>query len=117
MDRLEPIIHGPAAAFLKGVELFLLQKRSKDRLPRAGVGAPDVVAPEVQKSSWWWGKATKVPKTSVADEENANKLLKSCRRARPPLVQVFRVSLRRRLARALVFASNALVSRRCRPRW
>ena len=70
-----------------------LQKRSKDRLPHCEASTvPDVVAPEVQKSSWWWGKATKVPKTSVADEENANKLLTEVVVVRdPPLVQVFRV--------------------------
>ena len=110
MDRLEPIIHGPAAAFLKGVELFLPSETFKGPIATLrGVGAPDVVAPEVQKSSWWWGKATKVPKTSVADEENANKLLTEVVVVRdPPLVQVFRVeSFGRRWRRALVFASNA----------
>jgi Ca2+-binding EF-hand superfamily protein len=110
MERLDPIIHGPAAAFLKGVELFLPTETFKGPVATLrGVGAPDVVAPEVQKSSWWWGKATKVPKTSAVDEENANKLLTEVVVTRdPPLVQVFRVeSFGRRWRRALVFASNA----------
>jgi len=105
---LEPIIKGPGAGFLHGVELFLPNHTIQGTIARlAGIGAPENAVQEP------WSFFRRKKKNEDVDEakriDQAKQLLTEVVVVQePPLVQVFRVeSYGRRWRRSLVFASNA----------
>jgi len=105
---LDPIVRGPGAGYLHGVELFLPNHTIHGPVARlAGTGAPDNATTE----SWsmWKKKKTQNEEDDARRLEEAKQLLTEVVVVKePPLVQVFRVeSYGRRWRRSLVFASNA----------
>ena len=108
MALLNPIIKGPGAGYLHGVELFLPSHTIRGPVARlAGTGAPDNAASEPW--SFWKKKTSDASADDERRMEEAKQLLTEVVVVRePPLVQVFRVeSYGRRWRRSLVFASNA----------
>ena len=105
---LDPIVKGPGAGYLHGVELFLPKHTIQGPIARlAGTGAPDNASSEPW--SFWWKSKEKRDDDDQRRVEEAKQLLTEVVIVRePPLVQVFRVeSYGRRWRRSLVFASNA----------
>ena len=104
---LNPIIKGPGAGYLHGVELLLPKHTIRGPVARlAGTGAPENTVSEP------WSFWKKKPAITTGDDrrmEDAKQLLTEVVVVRqPPLVQVFRVeSYGRQWRRSLVFASNA----------
>ena len=108
LSILDPIIKGPGAGYLHGVELFLPKNTIHGSIARlAGTGAPENAVSEPW--SFWKRKTVSTSDDDQRRVEEAKQLLTEVMIVRePPLVQVFRVeSYGRRWRRSLVFASNA----------